>query len=85
MYTLWTFNRIFFGNLRVLSVTAYSDLNRKEFALFSILTVALFVLGLTPHYILDAFFVDCVNLLEHAKLLSFFEDLFFIKGFFHHK
>jgi NADH:ubiquinone oxidoreductase subunit 4 (subunit M) len=68
VYTLWTFNRIFFGNLRVLSVTAYQDLNRKEFALFSVLIVALFFLGLVPHYVLDTFFVDCVNLLEHAKL-----------------
>lgn len=68
VYTLWSFNRIFFGNLRVLSVTAYRDLNRKEFALFSVLVVALFVLGLTPHFLLDTFYVDCVNLLEHAKL-----------------
>lgn len=68
MYTLWTFNRIFFGNLSVLSVTAYSDLTRKELALFIAPIIALFLRGLAPHYFLDIFFLDCINILEHASL-----------------
>lgn len=68
VYTLWTFNRIFFGNVRVLSVTAYQDLTRKERSLFGILSVALFLRGLCPHLFLDVFFVDVRNLLEHARL-----------------
>lgn len=67
VYTLWTFNRIFFGNLRVLSVTAYSDLDKKEFALFAVLVVILFIRGLAPHLFLDQYFVDTINILEHAR------------------
>ena len=67
VYTLWTFNRIFFGNIRVLSITAYHDLNRKEFGLFCFPIIILFLRGLIPHIFLDTFIVDCLNLLEHAS------------------
>ena len=68
VYTLWSFNRIFFGNLSVLSISAYTDLNRKELALFIPLIVTLFIRGLKPHLLLDVFFVDSINILEHARL-----------------
>ena len=25
-------------------------------------------MGVAPHYFLDVFFLDCVNILEHARL-----------------
>lgn len=68
VYTLWTFNRIFFGNISVFSVTTYSDLDRKEIALFIAPIISLFIRGLAPHYFLDYFLVDCRNVLEHARL-----------------
>jgi len=67
VYTLWTYNRIFFGNVKVLSLVAYKDLNRKEGALFTILIFMLFLMGLFSYLFLDAMLVDCINLLEHAK------------------
>ncbi len=68
VYTLWTFNRIFFGNIRVFSVTSYRDVTVKEFILFFILIVCLFIRGLMPSLITDIFFVDCLNILQHAEL-----------------
>ena len=68
MYTLWSFNRIFFGNLSVFSLSAYSDLSRKEIALFLAPIISLFIRGLAPYLFLDVFFSDCINLLEHARL-----------------
>lgn len=68
VYSLWSFNRIFFGNLSVLSISSYTDLNAKERALFIPLILTLFTIGLMPHLILDVFFVDSINLLEHARL-----------------
>ena len=68
VYTLWSFNRIFFGNIRVFSVTAYRDLDKKECFLFSFLMIALFIRGLAPHIFLDGFLVDVINILEHASL-----------------
>lgn len=68
VYTLWSFNRIFFGNIRVFSVSTYRDMEKKEFVLYTFLVVSLFVRGLLPHLFLDRFFVDSVNILEHASL-----------------
>ncbi len=68
VYTLWSFNRIFFGNLSILSISTYSDLTKKELALFLFPIISLFFRGLAPHYFLDVFFVDCINVLEHARL-----------------
>lgn len=71
VYTLWTFNRIFFGNIRVFSVIAYRDLDKKEAFLFGSLIFSLFLRGLAPHLFLDGFLVDTLNILEHAaKLLD---------------
>lgn len=67
IYTLWTFNRIFFGNVSNLFVSVYFDLDRKELALFSIPIVCLFIMGLAPYLFLDVFFIDCRNLVEHAR------------------
>jgi NADH-quinone oxidoreductase subunit M len=68
VYTLWTFNRIFFGNIKVLSLSYYKDLDRKEVHLFGILLFMLFLMGLQPYLLLDTMLVDSVNILRHAEL-----------------
>jgi proton-translocating NADH-quinone oxidoreductase chain M len=67
VYTLWTYNRIFFGNVKSFSITVFKDLTKKELFLFKILLIILFIMGIFPHIFLKTMFVDCVNLLEHAK------------------
>jgi len=68
IYTLWSFNRIFFGNLSNQSISLYLDLNKKECALFIPLIISLFIIGLKPHLLIDVFFIDNINILEHAQL-----------------
>jgi len=68
VYTLWTYNRIFFGNLRNLFLISYKDLDRKETYLFITLIFMLFLMGIFPYLFLDTILVDTVNLLEHTKL-----------------
>ena len=67
VYTLWTYNRIFFGNVRSSFLNDFKDLNEKEIALFGTLIFILFVMGLAPYLFLDTTLVDCINVLEHAK------------------
>lgn len=67
VYTLWTYNRIFFGNVKILSLTSYKDLDRKEFALFSTLIIVLLIMGIYSYIFLDTMLVDSINVLEHAK------------------
>lgn len=67
VYTLWTYNRIFFGNIKIVSLTSFKDLNRKEFALFSILIFALFMMGIASSLFIDVMMFDSATILEHAK------------------
>jgi hypothetical protein len=52
----------------VLSISSYTDLNAKELALFVPLIISLAIIGIKPHLLLDVFFVDSINILEHAYL-----------------
>jgi NADH-quinone oxidoreductase subunit M len=63
VYTLWTYNRIFFGNVRNHFLISYADLNRKETLLFILLIIILFFMGIFSYLILDTFLLDCINLL----------------------
>ena len=67
VYTLWTYNRIFFGNLRTVSLVAFRDLSFKEVVINGILLVALFRLGLAPHLLLDIFALENYRLLDLAR------------------
>jgi NADH-quinone oxidoreductase subunit M len=73
VYTLWTYNRVFYGNVRSLSLTLYVDLTRKELALFSSLIFVLLVMGIAPSIFLNTLFIDSINLLEHAKAVRTFD------------
>ena len=68
VYILWAFNRIFFGNINIISINTYKDINKKERALFIIPIIFLFVIGILPYYFIDTLFIDIINLLEHAQL-----------------
>lgn len=67
VYTLWTYNRIFFGNLRSISLVAFRDLSFKEVVIYIILLVALFLLGLAPHVLLDIFALENYRLIDLAR------------------
>jgi NADH:ubiquinone oxidoreductase subunit 4 (subunit M) len=50
---MWFFNRIIFGNLKILYIKNWSDLNKKEN--FICLTLVFFTIffGIFPNFILD--------------------------------
>lgn len=48
-YTLWFYNRLSFGNIRVAFVTQYKDLGRKYLSLFLPLVLFVFVGGVYPN------------------------------------
>lgn len=67
VYTLWTYNRIFFGNLRSVSLAAFRDLSQKEVVLYSILFFALITLGLAPHLLLNIFALENYRLIDLTR------------------
>lgn len=67
VYTLWTYNRIFFGNIKIIYIKSFNDLSKKEFYLFLLLLLFLFFMGFFPYIILNNFHINCLNILEKVR------------------
>ena len=63
-YSLWLCNRILFGQLRVVYVSNYFDINKREFAVLSPLVVCTLWMGCYPEVFLDVMHVSVSNILE---------------------
>lgn len=61
-YSLWLYNRVVFGQMKPHFVTAYSDLNRREFYIFLPLILSVLWMGLYPEVFLSEI---------HASVLGF--------------
>jgi NADH:ubiquinone oxidoreductase subunit 4 (subunit M) len=53
-YSIWLWNRVACGNLKIYFITTYADLNYREVLLFLPLIFLTFFLGIYPEIILDA-------------------------------
>ena len=64
IYTMWFFNRIVFGNLKILYIKNWSDINKKEnFIFFTLLSLTLFF-GFFPNFILDTTLSTSMYIIE---------------------
>ena len=52
-YSLWLFNRVAFGNIKVQYMKAFSDVDKREFATLLPLIVLTLVMGIYPEIFLD--------------------------------
>ncbi len=52
-YSLWLYNRLIFGNLKIYFMTNYSDLSFKEFSVLFPLLIPVIVVGVYPNCILS--------------------------------
>lgn len=65
VYAIWLYNRVMFGSVKSDYLIKYSDLNKKEFLLFFVLTILILFAGLFPTFITDYLHVACFCLLEY--------------------
>jgi proton-translocating NADH-quinone oxidoreductase chain M len=63
-YSLWLFNRIAYGNLKVQYCNNFIDINKKEFLIFLPLIVGTLVVGLLPDIILTSMHMSVNKLIE---------------------
>jgi NADH:ubiquinone oxidoreductase subunit 4 (subunit M) len=63
-YSLWLFNRIAYGNLKVQYCKNFLDLNKKELLIFVPLVVGTTVTGLLPNVILTYMHMSVNKLIE---------------------
>nr|NP_044801.1 NADH dehydrogenase subunit 4 [Reclinomonas americana]AAD11916.1 NADH dehydrogenase subunit 4 [Reclinomonas americana] len=66
-YSLWLYNRVAFGNLKIEYIQFFYDVTRREMLVFTPLVILVFVMGIYPEIFLDAMHVSVGNLIEHAK------------------
>lgn len=64
LYSLWLFNRISYGNIKILFLEKYSDLTKQEFFTLLPLLIATFILGLQPKMCLSCLNLSVFYLLE---------------------
>ena len=63
-YSLWLFNRIAYGNLKVQYINQFLDINKREFLTFVPLILGTFVMGLYPVVFLDSIHLSTNMLVE---------------------
>lgn len=68
VYTLWSYNRIAFGNFKNKILKKNMDLDRIETYIFLILLYFLLLMGIFPNVIFDILQGDCSNIIEHSKI-----------------
>jgi len=60
-YSLWLYNRVCFGNLKLGYLFLYEDLDLKEFFIFLLLSVLVLVIGVYPELFLQYLNFSCAN------------------------
>ena len=63
-YSLWLFNRIAYGNLKIQYFTQFLDVNKREFLTFLPLIIGTVVMGLLPSVFLDPMHMSVNTLIE---------------------
>ena len=67
-YSLWLFNRVAFGNIKVQYMGAFSDVDKREFATLLPLIILTLVMGIYPEIFLDPMHLSCSNLLAQLDV-----------------
>ena len=70
-YSLWLFNRVAFGNIKIQYMNVFSDVDKREFATLFPLIILTLVMGIYPEIFLDPMHSSCANLLACIYYVSF--------------
>jgi proton-translocating NADH-quinone oxidoreductase chain M len=64
-YSLWLFNRISFGNLKIQYIKKLIDLNKSEFILLIFLAILTLIIGIFPNIILETIHSNTNKIIEN--------------------
>jgi len=67
-YTLWMVKRVYFGPIANDHVRELADLDSREFAMLSLLAVAVLAMGLYPKPFTDVMHASVAELLRHVAI-----------------
>ena len=66
-YSLWLFNRIVYGNLKIQYLYNFYDIEKREFYIFLPLILGTLIMGIYPEIFLDPIHVTINNLVNQIK------------------
>lgn len=66
-YSLWLFNRVCYGNLKIQYLAEFEDITLKEFFVFLPLLAGTFILGIYPELFLDVIHPSVHNLVAQIN------------------
>jgi len=62
-YSLWLFNRIVYGNLKIQYLAGFHDISSREFFVFLPLLTGTFVMGIYPEIFTEVIHGSVLNLI----------------------
>jgi len=66
-YSIWLYNRVMFGNIRTSHISAFQDLERREFMVFAPCVFLTLLMSLYPEIFLNAMHVSITHLIEQVQ------------------
>lgn len=69
IYSLWLYNRIFFGTVKTRYISRFTDINKREIYLFIPLIFLVFLIGIYPEIFFKSINFSVMNLIESFKHL----------------
>jgi proton-translocating NADH-quinone oxidoreductase chain M len=66
-YSLWLYNRVVFGSFKPGYITTWSDVNRREVAIFVPFVIGVFWMGVYPESFLSCMHMSVANVIEHGR------------------
>lgn len=66
-YSIWLLNRVIFGNFKTHYITNFSDVNRREFAIFLPFVIGVLWMGIYPESFLDPMHSSVANILQNRN------------------
>jgi len=66
-YSLWLFNRVVYGNLKIQYVNYFCDVEKREFFIFLPLVIGTLLIGVYPDIFLDSIHLSVNNLIDQIR------------------
>ena len=66
-YSLWLFNRVVYGNLKIQYINQFCDIEKREFFVFLPLILGTLIMGIYPEIFLNPMHMSINNLIDQIK------------------
>jgi NADH-quinone oxidoreductase subunit M len=66
-YSIWLYNRVAFGNIRITHIITFQDLDRREFMVFLPCIILVLLMGIYPEIFLNAMHISITHLIEQIQ------------------